>query len=596
MTWRKISPSFLKLIPIALLGVFTVALFAYLLFLNYYRGKIFPGIYIAGYSAGGQTPYTVRTKLESQFKERADQELRFNYEDQNFSINPKDASPSLDLNSAVDWAYTRGRSTNYLEDFKVQLQGLIFNLKTEPKLTFGRPTSLIYQVGSINQVIKQEPQNAKLALGENIIITPAENGQELDSRKLLESIEEYLNLTSNIPDSLPLKTTAPKFATTDAQTYAQALENVGKNPIKIHHDQDNLIVDQVVFLNLLDLSGNQNSQDLGTKNIKASQVKIDPVKLTNYLQKMVSKINQDARDARFVFDPDTKRVTEFQSAQEGRAVDIEQTASLLSQAATLNSSGEIPLPVKVTKPTVATTDANNFGIKDLIGQGVSYFSGSIDNRIYNIGLAASRINGVLVAPGEVFSFNKTVGEISGATGYKPAYVIKSGRTVLDDGGGVCQVSTTVFRAALNSGLPITERTAHAYRVSYYEQGSPPGIDATVFSPSVDFKFKNDTSSYILVQAYTTGTSLTIDIYGSSDGRVASVSKPVILNQTPPPPELRQDDPALPRGTIKQVDWAAWGANVTFNRTVTRNGETLISEAWKSNYRPWQAVYLVGTKD
>ena len=202
---------------------------------------------------------------------------------------------------------------------------------------------------------------------------------------------------------------------------------------------------------------------------------------------------------------------------------------------------------------------------------------------------------MLIPPGETFSFNKTVGDISAATGFKQAYVIKEGRTVLDDGGGVCQDSTTLFRAVLNAGLPVVSRTAHAYRVGYYEQGFPPGLDATVFYPSVDFQFKNDTPAHILIQAHTAGTTLYIELYGTSDNRVVNLTQPVITNKTPPPPELRQDDPTLPKGQVKQVDWAAAGATVIFKRTVTRNGEVIAQENWKSNYKPWQAVFLVGTQ-
>ena len=153
---------------------------------------------------------------------------------------------------------------------------------------------------------------------------------------------------------------------------------------------------------------------------------------------------------------------------------------------------------------------------------------------------------MLIPPGDIFSFNQTGGDITAATGYKQAYVIKEGRTVLDDGGGVCQDSTTLFRAVLNAGLPVVKRTAHAYRVGYYEQGFPPGLDATVFYPSVDFQFKNDTKHHILLQAYVSGISLTVDLYGTSDGRVTTLTTPVVGEQTPPPPELRKDDPTLPK--------------------------------------------------
>jgi vancomycin resistance protein YoaR len=249
------------------------------------------------------------------------------------------------------------------------------------------------------------------------------------------------------------------------------------------------------------------------------------------------------------------------------------------------------------KPKISTDKVNNLGIRELIGTGTSLFQHSIPGRIYNVTLASSRLNGILVAPGEVFSFNNALGDVSAFTGYKQAYVIQNGRTVLGDGGGVCQVSTTLFRSVLNAGLPVIERTAHAYRVGYYEEDSSPGLDATVFSPSPDLKFKNDTKNYILIQTVVDPDTLrlTFYLYGTKDGRQVTISTPAVSNQTPPPPDLYQDDPTLPVGEIKQVDFSAWGANVYFTRQVVKNGKTIISETFNSNYRPWQAIYLRGTK-
>ena len=169
--------------------------------------------------------------------------------------------------------------------------------------------------------------------------------------------------------------------------------------------------------------------------------------------------------------------------------------------------------------------------------------------------------------------------------------------MLGNGGGTCQVSTTLFRAALREGLPIVERHAHAYRVGYYEQDSAPGIDATVYVPSVDFKFKNDTGHHILIQSILDPEELrlTFMIYGTSDGRISEVTTPVITNQSPAPETKFEDDPTLPVGTVKQVDFAAAGANTVFTRTVTRDGKVIIADTFKSNYRPWQAVFLRGTK-
>ena len=169
---------------------------------------------------------------------------------------------------------------------------------------------------------------------------------------------------------------------------------------------------------------------------------------------------------------------------------------------------------------------------------------------------------------------------------------------MGDGGGVCQVSTTLFRAALAAGLPITERHQHAYRVGYYEEDSGPGIDAAVYSPSVDLKFKNDTGGHILIQSYVDRVNMriTFQLYGTKDGREVNISTPVILSQSPAPEPLYQDDPNLPKGEIKQVDFAAAGANVYFTRSVKKDGKITISDKFVSNYRPWQAVFLRGTKE
>jgi vancomycin resistance protein YoaR len=258
----------------------------------------------------------------------------------------------------------------------------------------------------------------------------------------------------------------------------------------------------------------------------------------------------------------------------------------------------IPIPITKLKPNLTTDKVNQMGIKELIGVGTSLYQHSIESRIYNVGLAASRINGILIPPGKTFSFAEAVGDVSSLTGYKQAYVIENGRTVLGDGGGVCQVSTTLFRAALNAGLPIVERHPHAYRVGYYEEDSPPGIDATVYVPSVDFKFKNDTGHHVLIQTINDPVEmrLTFMLYGTNDGRVSTITTPVITSQSPAPEPRYEDDPSLPKGQIKQIDFAAAGAKTSFNRTVTKNGKIIISETFNSNYRPWQAVFLRGTKE
>lgn len=336
----------------------------------------------------------------------------------------------------------------------------------------------------------------------------------------------------------------------------------------------------------------------------SSVLKMNTNLIDDNLALLSQSIDIPSQDALFQFE--YGKVTLFRVSRPGQKLNTPKAKEMINSLITAVTRQDnldlqplvISLPVEIIQPRITTENSNNLGIRELLGRGSSKFAGSIPGRIHNIELAASRLNGKLIQPGGIFSFNDALGDVSASTGFQPAYIIKEGRTVLGDGGGVCQVSTTLFRAALNSGLPIEERHAHAYRVSYYEQDSLPGLDATVFAPGYDLKFKNDTGNYILIQAKTDtqNYTLTFELFGTSDGRKAEITKPIIYSQSPPPADLYQDDPTLPKGTVKQVDWKAWGAKVNFDYKVTRNGDTIFQKSFFSNFAPWQAVYLRGTKE
>src|SRR3989344_2950481 len=324
--------------------------------------------------------------------------------------------------------------------------------------------------------------------------------------------------------------------------------------------------------------------------------------LIEELEPIRKAVHLDPQDAQFKLE--NNRVVVFQKSNEGQTLDIDslkkEIRKNIKQLMTNRESKILAMevPMKILKPDVTTEEANNLGIVEEIGSGKSTFIGSIPNRVFNINLATSRINGVLIAPGDEFSFAKSIGDVSKFTGYKEAFIIQGGKTVLGDGGGVCQVSTTLFRAILNTGLPITERYPHAYRVGYYEQDSLPGFDATVYVPTVDLKFKNDTEKHILIQGYVDpiNMSLTFILYGKKDGRKVAITKPTVTNVVPAPAPVYQDDPNLPKGVEKQIDFAAPGGKSVFSRTVTRDGHVIINDTFVSTYRPWQAIFLRGTKE
>jgi vancomycin resistance protein YoaR len=243
---------------------------------------------------------------------------------------------------------------------------------------------------------------------------------------------------------------------------------------------------------------------------------------------------------------------------------------------------------------------DQLGIRELVESTTSYFYGSSKERIQNIRTAASRFQGLLVAPGQTFSMAQALGDISLDNGYAEALIILGDQTITGVGGGVCQVSTTLFRAAFYAGFPINERHPHAYRVGYYEQRSDgssdpslAGLDATVFVPLVDFKFTNDTPYWLLMETDVEGYSLTWKFYSTSDGRTVSWQSTGPTNIVPAPDPQYTENPKLAKGVINQTDWSADGADITVTRVVYLGGSIHIQDEFQTHYQPWRAVYEYG---
>ncbi len=250
---------------------------------------------------------------------------------------------------------------------------------------------------------------------------------------------------------------------------------------------------------------------------------------------------------------------------------------------------EFLLPVTHTLHPQGAPFYYRLGIRQLLAEATTSFAGSSYERGYNIALGASRLNGVQIAPGETFSFARAMGEVSERTGFKKAFVISGEQTVEGVGGGMCQVSTTLFRSAYFAGLPIVQRRPHSYQVRYYQ---PTGLDAAVFLPSLDLRFKNDTLGHLLIQSEVNGNRLTFRLFGSKDREVAW-SQPTVLSRTPAPPTRYIVSPELKPQQFVQVDWAAEGATVQVYRTIRFADGRVSKDTLSSTYRPWGAVYLVG---
>jgi vancomycin resistance protein YoaR len=315
---------------------------------------------------------------------------------------------------------------------------------------------------------------------------------------------------------------------------------------------------------------------------------------------LAPNLTRSPQNARFIFNDDTRQLELIQSAVIGRAVDVDASLQQINQQI-LTGAHAVDLVMQTTNPSV-TDDATaaSVGITELTSSYTSYFYGSASERIQNIATAASRFHGLLVGPGESFSMADALGDVSLDAGYAEALIIFGDRTIQGVGGGVCQVSTTLFRTVFFGGYQVDERWFHAYRVGYYEQTAGgghdedlAGLDATVFAPQVDFRFTNDTPYWLLMETYVGSHSLTWKFYSTSDGRTVDWDTSGLQNVVEPPDPLYEENPDLPQGKIKQVDWAVDGADVIVRRQVYRAGTLIQDDTFTTHYMPWQAKYQYG---
>lgn len=554
------------------------------IFVLSFRGKVFPNIYVSNIYVGDKTK---EQALEQIAKETAAAEIKLTVNGGSYSIATSEINYFIDYRKTIDRAYNLTNTGNVFSDFKEKI-----NLSLKPKIitysVYYDQDKLLESLLIISSKVGSKPVNpsAEIVNGQ-IIIDPGKNGVEIDTTDALLKIGYALSNNKVDRVELDLKSTNSSLDSSQVESYKQKLSKlVGKS----------------IVLKTTDIEKENVSVVLDDKRlvkiVKPSS-EVDEKQLTELIIDVSRRINRNPQNSIFVVTDG--KVVEFTPSKDGLTVNEDALKQEIKGAFTSlldsdNKEVQINIPLFKSPAKVKNEDVNNLGINTLLGKGVSYFRGSIPNRIHNVNLAQSKFKGVLVEPGATFSFNEILGDVSGLTGYKAAYVIKDGKTVLGDGGGVCQVSSTLYRAILDAGLPVVERRAHSYRVGYYEQGSYPGFDATVFYPTTDLKFKNDTPKYLLIQPTIdlTNLILTFDIYGTSDGRKSYVSKPVVSSQIAPADDLYVDDPSLPAGTIRQIEHKAWGAKVTFNYKVTRGNEVLIDQKVQSTYRPWQAVYLRGT--
>ena len=576
----------LALLAVAIIIAGMAALFVLELWL---ADRIIPGVYVWDVDVGGLDRNQAMERLSADFRYPDDRHPLLRYGEQVWPVDPADLGLQLDAAATVDAALTIGHRGELVDQLKEQISVLIESKLIAPVFIFdlGRGTMLISQIA---QEVNQPLRNSSLSLGEDLSVSvnPGRGGREVDGNATRQALVARIEEMGGGTVDLVVRETEPLL--TDLGAVQAQVQRILSAPVTLTApgSESWSITPETLasWLILRPVTG-----DDGTATLS---VTLDPALASALADEIASQVERPPTDAQFRFDDAAGTLVPVVESIPGQTLDITATVSLIEAAAN-SDQRMVPLPLIATDPSLSTKDGPALGIVELIGEGTTSFAGSSASRVQNIVVGASQFDGVTVAPGETFSFNHYLGEVTAEKGYEESIIIWGNTTRADVGGGLCQVSSTAFRAAFWAGLPITERWAHSFRVSYYEP--PVGMDATIYSPSVDLKWVNDTGHHVLIQTYVdrAKSTLTFRYYGTNPGRTVEMDGPYEDNFVAHDPPVYREDPTLPKGETKQIEWAKDGLDVTIYRIIKENGIEVERETFFSRYRPWQAVYLLGTK-
>ncbi len=568
-----------------------------------YQDKVYPGIStVYGLDLTGMTREEVRLALQERFTYAEDATFAFHYEGQTWEYTAQELGVELDVDATVDAVFNAGRSSSTISNLRDQWQIWRNGHPVAPVITYNQTQAeqIITRIAS--DYLNQPVLDATLTIRDSrAYTTPGQAGREVNVSATLFRLRQEvmkLNLYSDIELDVQTQNPAIWDASEAAQLVNIALDPRGvtffvaseAGPVAGPWTATPESIENMLRIVRVDDAEN------GTAHY---EVYVTDDQTQAFLESLTLDLRREPINARFVFNDDTRQLEVIQPSENGLELDVTSTLPLFHEAVFSTDSRSVALQfIEVPAPIHDGMTAVELGITEEVISATTYFLGSTSARKTNVQVAASRFHGVVIAPYAAFSFNEWLGDVSLETGFEEALIIYGNQTITGVGGGVCQVSSTVFQAAFYGGYPILERVPHGYRVSYYETGEGPGMDATVYSPIVDFKFQNDTPDHLLIETYVnlSNSTVTFKFYSTSTGRQVVKDGPHVRNVRPAPPPVYIETPGV-SGTI-QVDYAVPGAEVYVYRTILdETGDVLVDrEEFYSNYVPWPSQYQVPPGD
>jgi vancomycin resistance protein YoaR len=539
--------------------------------------RVAAGVKVAGVDVGGLTSAEATAKLERQARAVSQVPVVFTAAGHSWRLRAANLGVEADWAAAVKAAMRQGDGVAPFRGLR-RIGVRVFGADVTPP-TQVLERSLRFELGRMSRVIDRPHRDAAVVLrGLRPTLVAGSTGRVLDRAAARTTIVQALaGIRHGQHVALPVQVDPPKVEAADLQPVLGQVRTALSRPVRMNLPPASWWLPKRQLAAILALP-HDGATTLGIGGPGAER----------YLKRLGRGVSRPAQNARFNV-LESGRVTVV-PARLGRVIDARPTERSILAAALSPDVRNARVTVTGQQPDRSTGQARAMGITTRVSRYETIYGGD-SNRIHNVQLVAQLVNRKLIAPGVTFSFNQTTGARTADKGFREAPVIINGELSTGLGGGVCQVSTTVFNAAYEAGLKITARTNHALYISHYPQGR----DATVNYPDVDLKFVNDTGHWLLLRTFVGSSSLVVDLYGAPlHRRVVSETRPLVV--TGGAPVKRIFDPNLYVGVTSVDESGSPSSSTSVRRRVyAASGTLLYDNTWYSSYRGETRLVRVGTK-
>jgi vancomycin resistance protein YoaR len=539
--------------------------------------KLPAGARVAGVPVSGLDADEARIRLERRADKLRHVPVEFRAAGRSWKIRPSSLGVEVDWGAGVEAARRQGEGFGPFRGFR-RIGVRVFGTDIHPPTEVYEP-ALDFIVGKLGREIDQPDRDAALRLrGLNPEVVPGRPGRRLDREAAAATIVAALAGFERLPVSLPVRVERPAVTASALRPVAAQARTVLSAPVTLTLDQTRWKLPRWRLAGLLDLP------DGGQRKLAIGGSRAD-----RWFASLQRRVNRPARNAEFLIASNGTDVG-IAPERDGVELDVPAAARAIVAAASKRSGRLARLRVARTHAERTAAEARKMGIKKLVASYTTTYGGEA-NRLHNVRLVAQLVDNHVIAPGSEFSFNRTTGERTAEKGFREAPVIINGELQTGLGGGVCQVSTTVFNAAFEAGLPITARTNHSLYISHY----PTGRDATVNYPDLDLRFVNDTGHWLLIRTFVGSSSLTVALYGTPvNRRIETDTAP--LRVTAEPSVRRVPNPDLLVGQTSLQDYGEPARTTSVRRRVySPSGKLLFDTTWSSYYVAEPRIVVVGTK-